>query len=601
MIDLSRGAIGLAAARSAESKTLSGRLVLVLAAVLMIGQCIGYVLSYKPGEFPDEASHLAYVADAASTGFPDYDHGKSSVTGKYNYLQHPPLYYMATGAIARVTGIEDIETGKAMRWINVVIAVLTLVVVANTMGALEVSAGAIWVGLSTMLAFPMFVVLASSTSNDPLSFLGVALVLDGVVRLRAETPSTLAPALIVFGMLIASLTKATGALAGTLIVFSLVAAEPYRASRAFHALRRIDVAFVFAGATVVIGYYAFTYAMHGSLLPAPQGNPGDWFLAEHPGAPRWTLFEHLKVFLESNYGTLVKPYGHADFPDIQARVDAVDLLLVLVPLAIIAGFRKASEPDTDDKVGFLAGVSIAFAAFLGIYFLGVRKLHVATGYQGAMQARYAFAFLPVLAALLAIAYDGCRPRPLKFLLLAASSTAFLLGFFPAYFRIADGRVVEQTVSDTNFGELTGGRAFEQTFIAEGESLKEVDLLLATFIRQNRCRIKLEIVGLASDAMSSVRRACGSIVDNDWAEFPFDPIPLAKGARYRLRLTSVDATGGNAITWWAAADPATAARSMFVGTPYGPVDPNPSRYMGGEAIVDGNPTSNDFAFRLHYSR
>ena len=86
----------------------------------------------------------------------------------------------------------------------------------------------------------------------------------------------------------------------------------------------------------------------------------------------------------------------------------------------------------------------------------------------------------------------------------------------------------------------------------------------------------------------------TIPDNSWVSFPLGGIDLVASRSYQLRLTSPDATPGNAITWWAA--PSTHEVSRFAGTMRGTQDDASSR-LRGSAVVDGRPLDAAFAFRL----
>lgn len=141
------------------------------------------------------------------------------------------------------------------------------------------------------------------------------------------------------------------------------------------------------------------------------------------------------------------------------------------------------------------------------------------------------------------------------------------------------RYVVNFVRDKNFGELTSGRVFEQTFIAKSSSLNQVDLFLASFARVNLKPFKLEILSKDYQPLAEFNRFAFEILDNGWEIFKLGDLKLKKGQRYILRLSSAESKPGDAITWWASKNPS---------------------YKDGFAKVDGVIQDSDFAFRLKFA-
>lgn len=131
--------------------------------------------------------------------------------------------------------------------------------------------------------------------------------------------------------------------------------------------------------------------------------------------------------------------------------------------------------------------------------------------------------------------------------------------------------------DRIFGELTAGRTFEQKFIAKSSKLKQIDLFLSGFSRENNNFIQLEILNSDRKKLVNFKRPEMLLQDHGWESFRFIPIKLKKGKLYFLRLTSPESYNGNAITWLASAKPT---------------------YISG-AIVDGVQQKADFTFKLRF--
>lgn len=158
---------------------------------------------------------------------------------------------------------------------------------------------------------------------------------------------------------------------------------------------------------------------------------------------------------------------------------------------------------------------------------------------------------------------------------------FIPAFFIIYLNYKNiGLYLLNITQEKNFGELISGRIFEQTFIAKGTKLIEVDLFLATFSRINHKIIQLEILDKKHEKIGIVKRSAIDILDNAWESFYFSDVKLQKGEKYILRLTSPESVAGNAITWWASAK---------------------ASYKNGIATIDGIPQNSDFSFRIKFDK
>lgn len=161
----------------------------------------------------------------------------------------------------------------------------------------------------------------------------------------------------------------------------------------------------------------------------------------------------------------------------------------------------------------------------------------------------------------------------------------LIFLLPATFAIykdigARTRITLNEIGGTHYGELIKGRTFEQSFLAREQHMNEVDLLLATFARQNSGTFIVSIVDGNNHDVAEAEAPVEAVGDSSWKAFKFDDVKLIKGAFYRIRLASPTGQPGNAITWWASG-----------------VDV----YPYGAAIVDGISRSSDFAFRVKFSK
>lgn len=134
------------------------------------------------------------------------------------------------------------------------------------------------------------------------------------------------------------------------------------------------------------------------------------------------------------------------------------------------------------------------------------------------------------------------------------------------------------IRDKMFGELTANRIFEQSFKAKGSTLKQIDLFLSTFSRENTQKIQLEVLTKDHKQLYIDKRSARILRNNAWEVFKLPNIKMHTGNNYLIRLTSPGSLTGNAITWWASAKKV---------------------YKNGFAIVDGKQQNSDFAFRLKF--
>lgn len=140
------------------------------------------------------------------------------------------------------------------------------------------------------------------------------------------------------------------------------------------------------------------------------------------------------------------------------------------------------------------------------------------------------------------------------------------------------------VETMHYGELRSGRVFEQTFVAQDDSMNWVSLFLTTFGKKsvNAFAMKrddevvLEIVDVHGRVIASLTRRVSQLRDGRWNRFAIQLDALRKGELYTIRLTSANASVG----WWATAG---------------------DYYREGRAIVDGSARDSDFGFRIGFPR
>lgn len=564
---------------------------------------IGYSQSYNPGFFPDEFAHMGYVVDVMKNHFPDYNNGLIYSSNKLNYLNHPALYYIIVGELASLLHLQD-AFASVGRYVNMVISLIIIVMTCRMLYQSTQSRLATFVGGAFLLVIPMFVLLGSAVSNDQINVLGCTFVIYGLLGLmerhKDDRPLTSYILFICAGGIIASLSKATGSLA---IVCLLASVALFNFSSLVKIIKEISLKqwlIIAASIFVVVIYFVCIHLIYGGFYPAPQGTPAAWFFIEHPDAKRLAFSEFLNNFLNGNLVTLTIPYGHVYIFDSETRIFIVKAILIM--LGVMAGCVLVNK---NAKNNYLFNVTfsfvVAFFIFFVIYFFTIRDMHLKTGYTGAMQARYFFGFLPVCSLVIAKVLSWLNSKVMKGLVSAMIIAGLIASLYPALVKLSELRmwqstpIIEQPLFNTSYGYLTKGRSFEQTILAESNALKGVELMLATFARQNHGPLTLELIDHSGNIVTTKVIMMEKLADNTYAWFDFNRINIIKNQKYTLRLTCNECTTDNAVTWWAIKK--EFELPIFLFTKFGPGAGD--RYPEGEARVDGVKVGGAYSFRLYF--
>jgi hypothetical protein len=137
----------------------------------------------------------------------------------------------------------------------------------------------------------------------------------------------------------------------------------------------------------------------------------------------------------------------------------------------------------------------------------------------------------------------------------------------------------QIINNTPAGELVAGRRFGQTFRAPFSGLYRVDVVLATYRRQNRGPVIFHIAeGVGRPEIAAIEIDAAQIQDNAPQRFVFEPVPDSVDREFYFYLEAPDAEKGNAITVW---------QTDF------------DSYPSGQAYIDNQPTEGDLRFVAYY--
>jgi len=572
--------------------------VIVFILFVFLALCYGYYSSIDMGIPPDEFAHMGYIYDVVKNGFPNYSAGFIYETDKYNYLPHPALYYFITGNIAKLYHLFDVYSTRPLRIINILTSMGTLLVIYAALNKMGIRKSSIFLALIILLCIPMFILLSASINNDTLMIFGCALVTYSLVLYYYHATTRKVIGYLLLGCVITALSKATGALSMVCMISVFIIIQNVKLKKFIFNLKILDFFLIIFSISCVAIYFLIVYKHFGKLFPAPQGDPSDWFLVMNPNYPRYTLYEHLIAFYQSNMTTLLSPYGHGYIEDLQIRRILLGITLATSPILIIASLYKESY-KCSPKWKLLTIFISSFIIFAIFYFHTVRSMNLRTGYTGAMQARYFFGFLPALVIVYAILIEKITINTLRTPLIIFLISLLAFSFYPSYSSLRQ-EFYGQSLSNTTSGELTKDREFRQNFVAKYNKINKVQLLFGTYQNKNNStgEVSLKIVDSQNHTLTQKDIKLSDITDNTWVSFDFVTTPLTVGQTYRLVLTSSNIAPGNAVTWWALKP--QIINPQFVGTHYGPHEDPIQLYQDGQAYIDGQPVQKSFSFKIYHN-
>ncbi len=145
-------------------------------------------------------------------------------------------------------------------------------------------------------------------------------------------------------------------------------------------------------------------------------------------------------------------------------------------------------------------------------------------------------------------------------------------------------VYNQPVHNSTQGEIYGDKKIGQTFIADYNNLSAIELLMATYNRENSGDF---IFHLRKDVSSiedlfQYRGDISKVKDNKYFRFKFPEINNSKGEKFYFYIEAPKSQPGNAITIW------SNTKDLW------------KEYREGERIVNGIVAKGDLAFKTVYN-
>lgn len=111
-------------------------------------------------------------------------------------------------------------------------------------------------------------------------------------------------------------------------------------------------------------------------------------------------------------------------------------------------------------------------------------------------------------------------------------------------------LIIQDTSNQPLGEIYGSTIAGQSFIATDNKLTRIDVMLATYARENTEDVIFKLSEIDSaEQIVNITVDAEKIQDNTYHSFQFDPIPQSNGKAYIFTISSPESLPGNAITIW----------------------------------------------------
>jgi len=111
--------------------------------------------------------------------------------------------------------------------------------------------------------------------------------------------------------------------------------------------------------------------------------------------------------------------------------------------------------------------------------------------------------------------------------------------------------LNQTGGISVVGELFGGKKITQEFISNYDNLSILEIKVATYMRVNTGKLKIEIYEKLDQekALRTFEIESNKLNDNSWITFKFDPIKSSKGKKYYLLISSTGSKLGSSVTMY----------------------------------------------------
>ena len=388
-------------------------------------------------EFPDELSHVAYIAYLKQTGkiIPRFEDMKE--TEKYkihlkeykmlmreenkpnlddlshietnffedstNHLGHPPLYYHIMNIFNLVKVKDEIITYnlKALRNISQVISNIALIIVFALAFKNLKSIKANFAFSIILVNIPLLPYVSGAVSNDVLSLLGLSIFICGLSNIVKEKRDYLTYFLLSIGTFICMLNKIT---TGVFIVVALLIVVIYLIIKEKNLKFIIckEFAITIPIYLCIALYYLTVIKRYGTIYPGiPVINPEYYkktsFYNDTIYKPAYTLKMYSKMYW-NNFVNYWAGYNYGElFPKHSLIKSLVSLSMFILPIIYLV-VEKIRKSKID-----IANLSVCIGVYIAIiiqFFRQFIEFKTVSGYLGGYHSRYYLCAMPSFVYLL---------------------------------------------------------------------------------------------------------------------------------------------------------------------------------------------------------
>lgn len=349
-------------------------------------------LSYPPDEMP----HLSYIQDSirSPVALPNYADGRIMGFKQSNYLAHPPLYYSALGMVGKVFALNPRSDYLMFRLISVGLVGLGLAFVILTAREMRLTQGVTALLLFACASVPMFSYVAGSVSNDTLLYTGMAMCFYALARFANAArrgPDALASLLLLGGLLVVFLTKATGA------VFMVL----FLAGWALRNIRQMQPTVLLQNywrylavlSVIVGGYYLYTLVQYGSVFPTAGRLYGS-----NPPVQPLSLPDYAREYVGAMWRRLHGIMSHLSVTPIEERWQPAFYVMACLPIVGWLVVRFSTPLLTSNRlvIRYFDAMALATLGTVVVHLLFGHRAYLGNGVLSGLQPRYYMYLLPVL-------------------------------------------------------------------------------------------------------------------------------------------------------------------------------------------------------------
>ena len=402
--------------------------MIVVSIYLLLSIFFMYKVNYyndNVGKFPDEGAHISYIAylEAEDKIIPDFremellkinniDSEKTYGTfndDTINYLGHPPLYYNIlrfTGAITVNDGSVSINMGL-LRTVTHIISYLALFL-AFYIGYTRIKRVMTHILYgSIVVSIPMLAYSSAGISNDSLCFLGINIVVLGVIRVVEEKRNLGTYLLIASGVFISLLTKLTAGLivlvGGFLFLIYIMIKE-----KSLRVLFCREFAITLPIYLIVLLYYLYNIKTYGGINPslgliAPEYYKTTNFYVPVESRRIFTFTEYVDYFFTRFIKSWTGIHSHISVEKDKYifSKDTIAIALVLILPAILIFVPIKQKISKGLKCFYIGGIVALAYQFYNAY-NGVKNV---SGYLGGFQSRYYLCIVMIMALIISLWID----------------------------------------------------------------------------------------------------------------------------------------------------------------------------------------------------